>query len=544
MSHGRWARFRQAGGAISTVLLVIGLAAAAYVAYRAYIFYNASVAPVVADVAKAGAEVAKVGTAISKLAGSLNPFRVTTDPAQVAAEFKSSFRIEPPAGYFGAFVIGIELLGQKHLQVVALIPQGVRPSDVFEGGRNEIRFNPGPHTIFLAAQSPRTDRDEMRDSIARLAGGDADTGPLSEVFIPVGGRKVAAYRGTSQVYGATNAIVYVFLDEGRLFFATGPKGAFDERALERALAALVAAHPANQLLYEHPKPPAIGAWRSDPCGIPGLADDFDVVVISVARGTTPLDVVIDRSSEEVRGEEVVVGATPRPVVLVLSGDQPIVWNVGRAPGARIAGVLAQGRLRQAVTGLPKSTRLSTYSTSDGPNACPHFRAERADARERAVFERRVKELFGRGIETFLTRKAGGRFVVGEASGEVAYSPDVSLQSVALPGNVLPGGQRGLDRLVKEKAIRPATEEEVMAWMKGAAQRTGQPLDAYRRKMSWRTDRDSVYVVLTEVDLPDGLYGANSRTFILPPGVPRPGGPRGHCTFLQMDQFQCYGTGCS
>jgi len=511
--------------------------AAAYSGYRVYGFYRDSVAPVVA-------EVSNVAASISKGAASLNPYRLTKDPNEIAQWLQTSFGIAPPEGYVGAFGLNVEMLGQKQMQLMALIPKGARPSDIFEGGRNEIRFNPGSSTIFLAAHFNRSDRDEMRETIARTVEGDVQSEPLKEVFIAAGGRKVAAYRGATLSYGAWNSLVYVFLDDGRLFFAAGPRESFDEKALESALAALVMTHPANELLYQHPKPQAIAAPRSDPCGMPGLSGDFDVVVVSVSRGSTPVDIVLDRSGRDVFQEDVVVGTTAKPVVLVLIGDDPIVWNVGKAEGARIAGVLAEGHYRQAVIGLPKATRLVTYSTSDGANACQSFRAEKAVGSEYTEVQRRIRELFGRGIGTFLNKKAGGRFVVGEVSGEVVYSPDRSLKSVALPDNVLPGGKRGLDRLVKEQAIRPATDEEVAKWVKGTAERLGQPLDKYRRSMDWRLGRNDVYVALREFDLPEGLAGSNARTFILPVGTPRPGGPQGHCTFLQMDGFQCYGVGCS
>jgi len=532
-----FAKTRQTGGGTLTVILAVALVAAAYFGYRAYSFYRENVAPVVADVSKVAAGVAKV-------AAGLNPYTLTKDPNEVAQWLKTSFGIAPPGGYVGAFGLNVEMLGQKQMQLMALIPEGARPSDIFEGGRNEIRFNPGSSTIFLAAHFDRADRDEMRDAIARMVGGDGQSEPLKEVFLEAGGRKVAAYRGTAQSYGAWNKVVFVFLDEGRLFHAAGPKDSFDEEALDSALTALVTTHPANELLYQHPKPDAIVAPRSDPCGIPGLDGDFDVVVVSVHRGSTPIDIAIDKSGHDVHREEVVVGRTAKPVVLVLMGYDPIVWNVGQAEGARIAGVLAEGHYRQAVIGLPKSTRLTTYSTSDGANACQYFRTEKADGSEYPAVQRRIRELFGRGIDLFLNKKAGGRFVVGDVSGDVTYAPDLTLTSVALPGDVLPGGKRGLDRLVKERAIRSATDEEVAKWVKGAAERLGQPPDKYRRSMDWRLGRNDVYVVLKEFDLPEGLAGANARTFILPAGAPRPGGPQGHCTFLQMEGFQCYGVGCS
>ena len=530
------ARPRQAGGATLTVIAVVVLLVLTYLGYRAYSFYRENLAPVVAGASN-------VVSTVASVARSLDPYKVTKDPDEVAQSLRTSFGIAPPEGYVGAFALSVELLGQQHMQIMALIPRDVKPSDVFEGGRGEIRFHPGASTIFLAVRSNRSDRDEVRDAIARMVGGDGQTEPLLPVFIQAAGRNVAAYRGATQSYGAWNSVVFVFLDDGRLFYAAGPKASFDERALKRALTALVAAHPADDLLYQHPKADAIATPRSDPCGIPGLAGDFDVVVVSVSRGSTPLDIALDQSGNDVAREEVVVGTTPKPIVLILMGQDPIVWNVGRTEGARIAGVLAEGRYRQAVIGLPKTTPLSTYSTSDGPNACQYFRAERPDGSEYSAVQRRIRELFGRGIGTFMNKKAGGRFVVGDASGDVSYSRDVTLKSVALSDSVLPGGKRGLERLVKEQAIRPATDEEIAAWVRGAAQRLGQPADRYRRSIDWRLGKDNVYVVLKPFDLPEGLAGANARTFILPAGAQRPGGPQGHCTFLQMENFQCYGVGC-
>lgn len=130
------------------------------------------------------------------------------------------------------------------------------------------------------------------------------------------------------------------------------------------------------------------------------------------------------------------------------------------------------------------------------------------------------------------------------SGEIRYSDERTLASVVLPDDVLPGGDYGLRRLVKDGAIRLATDDEITAWLQGAAKRKGSPIDTVRRNMDWRLGDDQVYVALREFDLPEGLGGANARTFILPPGTPKPGGPQGHCTFLHLDTFECSGTACT
>lgn len=530
MSRHRVARQFQAGSVILAVVLSALLLVAGYFGYRAYAFYSQNVAPVVASV--------------TKVVGGLNPYTVTNDRAEIATWLKSSFRIDPPQGYVGAFGLNIALLGQQQFQLMALIPKDAKPSDIFEGGRNEIRFNPGASTIFLAAQASQINRDEMRDAIAKMVGGKGQSEPMKEVFIEAGGRKVAAYRGATESHGAWNTVVFVFLDEGRLLFAAGPQDRFNEAALVATLASVVATHPANALLYQHVKAEAaVAAPRADPCGIQGLDGDFEIVVISVHKGSKPLDLTIDTRAGDVTQEEVVVGTTPKPVVLILMGYDPIVWNIGQTEGARIAGVLAHGYYRQAVIGLPKDTPLTMYSGFDGPNACQSVRASSPGGNQYVVAERRIRELFGRGIGTFMNQKGGARFVVGTVTGDVIHSPDVTLKSIALPDSVMPGGARGLERLVKEQSIRHATDEEVERWLQGSAQRKGMTLEAIKREMNWRLGNDHVYVVLNSFDLPDGLGGANARTFILPAGTERPGGPQGHNTFLQMDGYQCYGVGC-
>ena len=520
---------RQRGGIVLWTLLLVVLVVGGYYGYRAIVFYRTNIAPTVE-------QVSKVAGAVQ---GILPKYEITKDPGEIATVLRSILRIAPPEGYVGAFGISLAMLG-KSTQLLGLIPEGVKASEIFEGGKGEIRFSPGSHTIFLVAKSDDGNREEMRAEIAKMVNGNGQSQPLQPVFIEAGGRRVAAYAGTAENYGVRTRMVVAFLDENRLVHAAGPAEGFDEAALQRFLGAIVNTHPANELLYTHPKiAPAVA--RSDPCGIAGLPDDFEVVVVSVYKGSTPLDAAIDKSGHDVTREDVVVGATLKPVVLVLMGYDPIVWNVGLTSGANVAGILAQGYHRQAVMGMPASIPVTMYSTNDGPNACPYFRAQRAGD---STVDRRVRELFGRDVAAFLDRKAGPSFVVGEVSGDVTHSPDVTLASIALPGNVMPGGQRGIDRLVKDKAIRPATEEEVAAWIAGAAKRKSQPVAEYRRSMDWRLGRDRVYVVLAEFDLPDGLGGANARTFIVPQGASRPGGPQGHCTFLAMDNFQCYGVGCS
>jgi len=296
---------------------------------------------------------------------------------------------------------------------------------------------------------------------------------------------------------------------------------------------------------ESPRPAAAAAASetAERCGIPGLAGDFGVVVVSVSEGSTPVDFLIEKTGRAVTKQDVVVGKTMKPVVLVLMAEEPVVWNVGQTKDARIAGVLAEGEFRQAVVGLPDATRVATYAAPKGAPGCPTFWAESAQGTDYDQVRSRVRALFSRDVAAFLNPETHGRIVVGEIAGAIDHSRDATPESVALPAHVVPMGQRGLDRLAREGAIRLASRQEIDAWLAGAARGRGVPPAQYRDEMSWRTHEGDVYTVLRPFDLPGGLFGAHSRTFIVPPGTRTPGGPRDHCTFLQMDRFQCDGPGC-
>jgi hypothetical protein len=523
---------RARGGVkLSILLLVLAIGGAVAIVYG-YRFYERNVAPVVSKVAS-----------VAKALNIFDPYEFTTDHATVRQWLVDSLRIEPPQGYQPGFGLRARMLGKDLLQMTAMIPEGVPLSEVFEGGRNQIRFRPGRHTLFLAVRFGAATEDEMQAMIAGIAGESATSDTMSRQYVEAGGRKVAVLRGTGDAHGERTAVAYVFLDDSRMLFAMGPQEGLDEPAFRNVLAAIVATHPANRLLYNHSAPEAAQAPREDPCGIAGLPADFDVVAIGVGRGSLPLDVAIDRSGRDVAQEDVVVGETPKPVVLVLMGEDPIVWRVGRTETARIAGVLATGASRQAVIGLPASVPVTRYSREDGPNACPHFGARDKASGEFIRVDRRVKELLGRRIAAFQNKKGREHFAVGNVQGTVVYAENVKLKDVALGPDVVPGGLKGIAWLVERKRIRLATERERSAWLAGASAAAGVPQAEFARRRHWHAFSDSVYVVLEPFELPPGLAGAHSRTFLLPPGAPMPTGDPGHCTFLHMDGFVCSGTSC-
>ncbi len=525
-------------GVVVLAALFVPVACTLHRVYEAAVPAVAETVGAARDVVKSAGEAVAAARSVATTAQeALKPATITREPAVVEEWLKDAFRIAPPPGYAGAFGVRTQLLGLQVMQLTAVIPQDAKAEEIFQGGRNQIRFSPGSHTIFLAARFNKSNPAEAQEAFAEMEQADRKQ-PYERVFIEAGGKRVAALRGAFERHGQWNTAVAVFLDGGRMLYAAGPRDAFDDKALAQVLASLVKVHPADDLLYAHATAsPRRAVNRNDPCGVPGLKGDYDVVAISVTRGSVEIEEQIDMSGQRVALEDVVVGETPNPVVLLLMGDSPVVWKVGRSPGARIAGVLAQGRHRQAVLGLPESTPITTYSGSDGANACPYFLVgERVYISDKAKIQARVTELFGRGIDELITRKANQRFQVGTIDGPVTHAGNLDVKRLALPDDVMPGGQPGVDWLVNRKKLRVATPEEVAAWRKGFESRTG------RTQAFTESDFRSgeVYMLNGETRVPY-LAGANSRTFIVPAGVPLPAGDRGHNSFLLMDGYRCVGT---
>ncbi len=493
-------------------------------------------APAALETITAASEViASARQMVASAQEALQPFNVTRDPEAVQAWLMETFQIEPAPEYVGAFGLKVQLLGQKVMQLSALIPKHAKAEEIFQGGKNEIRFSTGPHTIFLAARLNKATPADTQEAFAEMEQADRKQ-PYERVFIEAGGKRVAALRGAFERHGQWNTAVAVFLDNGRVLYATGPRSGFDEGALVNMLTSLVRVNPADDLLYTHATAqPRRVVNKNDPCGIPGLNGDFDVVAISVQRGSVESNENIDLSGERAGQEAVVVGRTPHPVVLVLIGESPVVWTVRRTGDARIAGLLAQGRYRQAVLGLPASIPLTSYSSSDGVNACPYFLTSDRATGGKPKAQARVTELFGRGIDQLITKKANQRFQVGEITGELVHDGSLDAHTVALPDTVMPGGHAGLEWLIDRQRLRVAKPGEIATWQQGFEARTG-------GKESVRfspVGGQEVYVLQEATKVPY-LAGSNSRVFIVPEGLPLPRGDRGHSTFLMMDGFTCRG----
>ncbi|WP_128139495.1 hypothetical protein [Janthinobacterium lividum] len=157
----------------------------------------------------------------------------------------------------------------------------------------------------------------------------------------------------------------------------------------------------------------------------------------------------------------------------------------------------------------------------------------------------ARRVFGRAVDkVYLSRK--GKVVIGESfddQTELLTSADVTPDSFRDQKAVL-AGPAGLADAVRKGILRVATAADVRAW--DAATRKAASADtppvAGGNLLATREIHNG-YVVLKGFELPAGLYGAHSATFIVPKGVPVPTGKLGHSRMLDYNSMQCTGALC-
>ena len=270
--------------------------------------------------------------------------------------------------------------------------------------------------------------------------------------------------------------------------------------------------------------------------------DFRIDAVGVYEGAGTASVELEDSSNPAGRVDVIVNRPDKPVVLVLSAYQPVVWELATTSETELAGVIVSGYHTQRVRGINAATPLRATSHK-GPGHCDEpFQAYE----EGADFQKAnqvVANLLGREIDTFNGAYRAERFVVGKATKDVAAVREGESQrssSSAAPKSVK-AGEPGIKQLRRSGALRPARAPELERW----AQLARQAQDLSKRALPVPENKrfQPIYTVTRAMRYPKGLHGAHSQRFLIPEGVPEPLGDPGHSTVYDMNTASCRGTGC-
>ena len=297
-------------------------------------------------------------------------------------------------------------------------------------------------------------------------------------------------------------------------------------------------------------PPTLATEDSKPEGPRGGC--FDVPII---RGAEIVGLGAYEGTEDptlsIQGEDHPVGrisvqADPggNPALLVLSAYDPVVWDFAGFPRNRLRGVLVYGYSSQAVANLPHDVpiRFATRSQGTGPCGSYVHAYEAGDDLEK--LDSQVKSVLGVQMSRFYGAYRPQALNVDGGPTRPTAAPSIrktSLVGALMQMTGLPSGETGLRALIDQGYIRPATQADVNAWNAAAASQY-----STSRLVPYRSERLGVrdsFVVLRKTSLPRGMYGAHSRDFIIPSGVPLPQDPGSHNTYYLMASGTCTGSSC-
>jgi uncharacterized membrane protein len=250
---------------------------------------------------------------------------------------------------------------------------------------------------------------------------------------------------------------------------------------------------------------------------------------------------IDQTGHEATGFDVVANMPGRTVVLVLGAYEPSIWKISKEPRTRIAGVFITGYHRQAIAGIGAGIPVLN-SSYDEKGSCGYSYFSRNKAEEMDAHVRRV---FGRPAQTYFVA-SNGQLVMGDGGMPASTIQDGpadfnSFRDVNAPL----AGQAGLEKLLSDGVLRRAQPSDLLEWKE--AQRRSQGLPPLSVAGGQNEASSNLpfrpYVVQGPMTFPSGLYGANSATFIVLKGVPRPLGNPGHSAVYDWNTLTCDGALC-
>ncbi len=257
--------------------------------------------------------------------------------------------------------------------------------------------------------------------------------------------------------------------------------------------------------------------------------DLDTSALSVYAGGAykghKLDYAIDNSGHQATQFDVLVNLPGQAVGLILGAYEPSIWQVRWTAKTQIKAVLVTGYHQQIVEGLPDDIPriISTYKSG---HSCGHTYVS---SKKQSQINFLSQRFFAQPVTQIHSAKQGQLNISMPMSASVAR---LSVPTRAMEHSKALAGEAGLNELLHQGLIRPLTEDDVLRWQKKQVLDHNTFMSLSEIVHSSR--RGHAYVILHDITVPAGLYGAHSVTFFLPKGVPYPKGKLGHSSLYDFN----------
>lgn len=258
-----------------------------------------------------------------------------------------------------------------------------------------------------------------------------------------------------------------------------------------------------------------------------------------------LGFAVDQSGYKASEVDVVVNQRKHPVALILSGSQPVIWNIQRTKNTKIHAVFVTGLHKQSIIGVDKNVPIINSSGADKRCGVSYF-----DSMKLSNLNKVSKHLFGKNADVFYrVNSHKGNVVLGVPS----YNPDMlvrddKLQVQDLKLNVL----LTIDDAIEGGFVRKATQADIdmvyqvyASVVQEAAMQSlvedGEGAEVQKMEnipLHSAFSTEWAYVVLKEFSYPKGINGLFAKAFIIPEGVSIPTGNAGSSAVFDMNTKQC------
>lgn len=272
------------------------------------------------------------------------------------------------------------------------------------------------------------------------------------------------------------------------------------------------------------------------CKLVNLPADYEVYAVGTYSGPEHTDIQLGDSGHLTRQASVIVNRPFKPVVLVLMGYNPIIWNVKHTKNTLIIAVVMAGVHKQALLGIPRET-TKLFAIDDDIETCKYFYAYEPGSKEEKALSR-IEQITGKKPETTVFRSSNKIFYIGDDdidpdslrfSSEIDISEYVDLKRT-------PIGDKGFEQLIAQGKIRLSTQNEIDAWLEKAKER----FQAYN--IEWKGEHDlspgSVYTVIERFELPAGI---RYKQFIIPENQSAPTYQTPENSFYFLENGTCNGS---
>ena len=274
-----------------------------------------------------------------------------------------------------------------------------------------------------------------------------------------------------------------------------------------------------------------------------MATGAQIVAVGTYQGGLLLDGQVDRKGHEIRSVALHASPKGRPLFLVLSAYDPVVWDLRGVPKQRLRAVHVSGYHVQSVRGAgDRPVQITTYPTTDSACGSSYTYAYRGGPKLERL-DRSIRRLAGRGIDRFTGDYAHKRVALDGPSVRPRPPLPPPPRTRVLTGRQgsAPGeGEAGLRALLAQGAIRKATHADVAALNRALTRRSPTGHLAPVRAAVYLSD---AYVILRPITVPTDMHGAHSAYFLIPGGVPMPSDPGSHNSYWVIATGECRGVSC-